>query len=142
MKVLCIVLLTATSLMLQCGTEQRVERRTILVGGIAVTVEVSDSPEERMKGLMFRRTLDWNEGMFFVFDKEETLSFWMLNTPVPLSIAFIDDDGVIIDIQDMDPYDATRYRSKGRARYALEMNRGWFTMNGICVGERVLIDMN
>lgn len=130
------------ALTLRCGSKEGREKKIISVGGLSVTVEVSDSPEERVRGLMYREKLNWNEGMLFVFEREDTLSFWMRNTPIPLSIAFIDKNGVIIDIQDMQPFDLTTHKSKGLALYALEMNLGWFKLNKIGVGDRVFIDLN
>ena len=111
---------------------------TIRVDGIPVWVEVADRPEERRRGLMFREVLPTDEGMLFVFEREEPLSFWMKDTVIPLSIAFISGDGEIVDIQDMEPLDdRTSHRSARPALYALEMNRGWFERHRVEVGERV-----
>lgn len=128
--------------MLQCKKDETEVKKSILVAGVPVEVEISDSPEERAKGLMFREKLNWNEGMLFIFEKEDTLSFWMQNTSIPLSIAFIDKEGVIIDIQVMRPFDLMVHKSKGSALYALEMNRGWFELNGIEIGAKVFIRLN
>jgi len=138
-----IFLLSLAILGLQCSKEARVEpKKGILVGGIPVRVEISDTPEERTRGLMFRRELDWNEGMLFVFEMEDTLSFWMRNTSIPLSIAFINEQGMIVDIQDMKPFEQSPHKSKGLALYALEMNMGWFEMNGVVVGDRVFVQLH
>jgi len=111
---------------------------TIRVDGIPVRVEVANSSEERQRGLMFREALPADEGMLFVFEREERLSFWMKNTLIPLSIAFISRDGEIVDIQDMEPLDdRTFHRSAQPALYALEMNRGWFERHHVEVGDRV-----
>jgi len=111
---------------------------TIRVDGIPVRVEVADRPEKRRQGLMFREALPSDEGMLFVFEREEHLSFWMKNTVIPLSIAFISGDGEIVDIQDMEPLDdRTSHRSARPALYALEMNRGWFERHQVEVGDRV-----
>ena len=77
--------------------------------------------------------------MLFVFDREEPLSFWMKNTRLPLSIAFIDKGGRIVDIQDMEPFSLESHTSTHPARYALEMNQGWFEREGIKVGHLVKI---
>lgn len=110
----------------------------IWVKGIRVAVEVSDRPESRARGLMFREELALDEGMLFVFDREQYLSFWMKDTLIPLSIAFVDRTGIIFQIEDMEPLDAeTMHRSSQPARYALEMNQGWFERNGVEAGDRV-----
>ena len=110
----------------------------VWVGGVRIVVEVSDTPESRTRGLMFREELAPDEGMLFVFDAEQYLSFWMKNTQIPLSIAFIGRKGIIFQIEDMMPFDTeTLHRSSRPARYALEMNQGWFGRNGVEVGGRV-----
>ena len=81
-----------------------------------------------------------NEGMLFVYRREEVLSFWMKNTSIPLSIAFIDKKGVITEIRDMEPMGMDSVRAAKPAQYALEVNRGWFTKNGIKVGAKVKLD--
>ena len=91
---------------------------------------------------MLREKLGWNEGMLFVFEKEDTLSFWMHKTSIPLSIAFMSSEGTIIDIQDMKPFDESTYRSRGVALYALEMNIGWFEVNGVEVGDKAFIEFD
>ncbi len=126
----------------QCEKDAGQDKKSILVGGIPLRVEISDTQEERVMGLMFRDKLEWNEGMLFVFENEDTLSFWMRNTSIHLSIAFMDERGVIIDIQDMKPFAPTVHKSNGYALYALEMNRGWFAMNGIEVGDRVSMQLD
>ncbi len=102
-----------------------------------IRVEVARTEGEKAKGLMFREKLGKNEGMLFVFEREETLSFWMKNTRIPLSIAFIAKDGKIVDIQDMEPFDLRFHASSRPAQYALEVNQGWFKKNRIEVGEEV-----
>lgn len=87
---------------------------------------------------MFRQSLAPDSGMLFVFDSDEPRSFWMYNTYIPLSIAFIDSAGLIINILEMRPMDTTiRYLSERPARYALEMNSGWFVANSIKPGDTV-----
>lgn len=107
------------------------------VGGVPVRVEVADTPDERRRGLMHRDSLPADQGMLFVYPEEQTLSFWMRDTGLPLDIAFIDRRGVIVDIQQMEPYTEELYRSRSPALYALEMNRGWFEAHGVEVGDRV-----
>ncbi len=98
-------------------------------------VEIASTPAERMVGLMFRDSLPENHGMLFIFDTPQILKFWMKNTLIPLDIAFIDEAGVIIDIQAMEPLDTTLHVSPKAVPYALEVNRGWFKRHGIGVGD-------
>lgn len=113
--------------------------KTLLkVDTATIWVEVADRPEIRQVGLMFRRSLPQDEGMLFVFEEPQMLDFWMKNTYIPLDIAFISSDGEIVNIEAMKPLDeGPRYRSKRPARYALEVNQGWFAGKGIKPGHRI-----
>jgi uncharacterized membrane protein (UPF0127 family) len=111
----------------------------LTIKGKIIKVEVARTEREQEKGLMFRERLGEDEGMLFVYGEEETLSFWMKNTRVPLSIAFIDKKGKIVDIQDMEPFSLRTHASSSPAKYALETNQGWFTKNGIRVGDSVYL---
>ena len=102
-------------------------------------VEIVRSEEERNKGLMFRERLPKNQGMFFVFDKPQILSFWMKNTSIPLHIAYISDDGTIREIHTLTPYSTRGVSSVHRAKYALEVNRGTFKRLGIKEGDKVKV---
>ena len=104
-----------------------------------VEVEIADDTAEQRRGLMERTELAENAGMLFVFDREEPRSFWMRNTLIPLSIAYIASDGRIVDIQDMQPLDETSHPSAEPAQYALEVNQGFFAERGIEVGNVVEI---
>jgi uncharacterized membrane protein (UPF0127 family) len=106
---------------------------------VPVRVEIADTDAERQTGLMERTTLDADAGMLFVFDQEQTLSFWMKNTLIPLSIAYIDSEERIVDIQDMQPLDdlPPQYVSAEPAQYALEVNQGFFEERGVTVGDMV-----
>ena len=117
--------------------EKAVIRLTIK--GKTLKVQVAQTEPEKAQGLMFRDSLGQEQGMLFVYEKEEFLSFWMKNTRLSLSIAFIDKGGRIVDIQDMEPFSLETHRSASPARYALEMNRGWFAREGIKVGDLVKI---
>jgi uncharacterized membrane protein (UPF0127 family) len=103
---------------------------------VEVPVEIAATDAERERGLMGRTTLPEDAGMLFVFDQEQQLSFWMKDTLIPLSIAYIDGEGRIVDIQDMQPLDETPHPSAGLARYALEVNQGFLGARGIQVGDR------
>ena len=104
-----------------------------------VEVEIADTDAERQTGLMGRNVLPENAGMLFVFEGEQTLSFWMRDTLIPLSIAYIDAEGRIVDIQDMQPLDDVppHYVSAEPAQYALEVNQGFFEERGVMVGDTV-----
>jgi uncharacterized protein len=104
-----------------------------------VKAEIADTPDERNKGLMFRKKLPDGKGMLFVFEYDHVLSFWMQNTYIPLSIAFITHDGKIIDIKDMYPNDTSSVLSSRSARYALEAPQGWFSRAGVREGDTVKI---
>ncbi len=105
---------------------------------VRVRVEIADNASEHARGLMYRTTLAENRGMLFIFEGEQTLSFWMKNTLIPLSIAFIGSEGRIVDIQDMKPLDddPPSYVSARPAQYALEVNQGFFEERGVEVGDR------
>ncbi len=109
----------------------------LMIKGKKIRVEVARTEEEKSQGLMFRDKLGPDEGMLFIYEREDFLSFWMKNTPLPLSIAFLDPRGKIVDIQDMEPFDLRTHTSARAALYALEMNKGWFKKNGIRVGDVV-----
>ena len=104
---------------------------------VPVQVDIADTLSEWQTGLTGRTALAEDAGMLFVFDQEQPLSFWMKDTLIPLSIAFIDSQGRIIDIQDMQPLDETSHPSAAPAQYALEVNQGFFGERGIMVGDTV-----
>lgn len=114
------------------------QRPTIIVGTKTLEVEIVQTDEARMRGLMHREQLGEHEGMLFVFEEAQIQSFWMRNTFIPLDIAFIDANGKIIDVQRMEPLDETKsYHSPAPVPYVLEVNAGWFERNGVKVGETV-----
>jgi uncharacterized membrane protein (UPF0127 family) len=100
-------------------------------------VYVARGEEERAQGLMFRRDMPENEGMLFVCDECAVQKFWMKDTPLPLSIAFIEEDGTILKIADLEPHDLDGESSEHPVRYILEVNQGWFDERGIEPGERL-----
>ncbi len=103
----------------------------------ALSAEVASNDADRMQGLMHRRMLPENRGMLFVFQNLAYHGMWMMNTYVPLSVAFIDDAGVIINIENMQPHTRDSHSAKKPARYALEMNLGWFHKRGIKPGMKI-----
>ena len=105
-----------------------------------VKAEVAEKEEDRNYGFMNRKNIPDGTGMLFVFEKEQILSFWMKNTPHPLSIAYIDSRGKIRNIYDMTPFSLTPIKSTSSVRYALEVPQGWFTTNNINIGDIVSWD--
>ena len=110
---------------------------TLRIGKQAVHAEIADTPQSRERGLMQRDHLCADCGMLFVFNKADRYNFWMKDTPLPLSIAFIAADGAVINIEEMQPNTTDTHGAKGDALYALEMPGGWFARNGIKSGHRV-----
>ncbi len=102
-----------------------------------IQAELAQSAEQRGIGLMHRPKMGANEGMLFVFESATQQCFWMKNTLLPLSIAFLDDDGTIVNIEDMAPQTLNGHCSKKPVRFALEMNQGWFAKRAIKAGSRV-----
>jgi len=102
-----------------------------------VKAEIASTNEERAQGLMYRKSLKDGEGMLFIFESDQILAFWMKNTLIPLSIAYITYDGRIIDIKDMYPHDETPVTSSRSSRFALEVPQGWYSRAGIKVGDNV-----
>lgn len=109
----------------------------LTIAGHSLNAEVAARETERNTGLMHRFSLPPDHGMLFVFVEPRPLSFWMRNTYIPLSIAFIDAGGRIVNIEDMAPQDERSKWSTGPALYALEMRKGWFAQKGIRPGDRV-----
>jgi uncharacterized membrane protein (UPF0127 family) len=110
----------------------------LTAGGIhVIQAEVASSTDERATGLMFRREMDTNAGMLFRFEQPAVHCFWMQNTLLPLSIAFLADDGRVVNIADMKPQTTDSHCADKPVRYALEMNQGWFARRGIKAGSRL-----
>ena len=109
----------------------------LAIHGHKLTAEVAATDSSRTTGLMHRRMMPENRGMLFVFAYAQPQSFWMMNTYLPLSIAYVDEQGVIVNITDMQPLTTNPYPSAKPAKYALEMNQGWFARRGIKAGARV-----
>jgi len=102
-----------------------------------IQAEVAQSPDERSTGLMFRKEMGTNEGMLFAFEQPAQQCFWMKNTLLPLSIAFIADDGSIVNIDHMKPQTLESHCSVKPVRFVLEMNEGWFDKRGIKPGAKL-----
>ena len=110
---------------------------TLTTGNRLIHAEVADTEAKRQQGLMYRKTLPENSGMLFVFHKPVRSCMWMKNTLLPLSVAFIDRDGVVTNIEEMKPFTTDSHCSDGWIRYALEMNAGWFDRKGVKPGSRI-----
>ena len=103
-----------------------------------MNAETASTDEQRQRGLMFRKTLAPDAGMIFVWNQDTSEGFWMKNTLVPLSVAFVDAGGTIIDIQDMAPQTEDVHYSPRPYRYAIEANQGYFAARGIAAGDRAV----
>lgn len=110
------------------------------LGGKTLKLELADTPQAWEKGLQGRRSLKENEGMLFVFPEARPLSFWSKNTPLPLSVAFLDENGKIVQIESLPPESTKQVFARMPSRYALEMNAGWFDKNGINVGDSLMME--
>lgn len=109
----------------------------LTAGMYAIQAEVAATPEQRERGLMYRKSMPANAGMLFVFEQRAGHCFWMKNTNLPLSIAFLADDGTIVNIEDMAPQTEDNHCPRAAVRYALEMNQGWFKSKGIGPGAKI-----
>lgn len=129
----------ATLIFLHClavGAEPLPQVR-LQIGLRYVQAEVAATPESRSTGLMHRTELGSNQGMLFIFENTSTQAMWMRNTLIPLSVAFLDEHGVVVNVAEMQPRTETVHASSAPARYALEMNAGWFANAGVRPGDRV-----
>ncbi len=111
-------------------------------GAVQITAEMARTEDERNNGYMRRKNIPDGTGMLFLFDRDQMLSFWMKNTPTPLSIAFIDSQGRIRDIFDMTPYSLANVNSTVNVRYALEVPQGWFARAGIKTGDMLVLNFD
>lgn len=102
-----------------------------------IKAEVAETPQEHEIGLMYRTAMGTNEGMIFVFDRPGQQCFWMKNTLIPLAVAFVADDGTVVNIDEMKPQTLDPHCSTQPVRYVLEMNTGWFTKRGIKAGSKL-----
>lgn len=114
--------------------QQGLPKLTLNAGMHNVHAQVAATADQRQTGLMYRREMASNEGMLFVFDEPSQQCFWMRNTLLPLTIAFVADDGTIVNLADMQPLSEQSHCSTKPVRFALEMNQGWFAKRGIAAG--------
>ncbi|MHA6478412.1 DUF192 domain-containing protein [Stutzerimonas sp. KH-1] len=125
------------SLMAVATTAQPAEPLRLQLGGHQVQAEYADTFLQRQRGLMGRTELAADSGMLFRFDEVRRHCLWMKDTPLPLSAAFLDEDGAVVDVIDLEPLSTDVRCSEKPALYALEMHQGWFDAQGIRVGDRV-----
>jgi len=121
----------------QTGPQPALPTVQLNAGMHLIQAEVATAPSERASGLMFRTEMAANAGMLFAFEQPSVHCFWMQNTPLPLSIAFLAEDGTVVNIADMKPKTTDSHCAEKPVRFALEMNQGWFAKRGIKAGSRI-----
>jgi uncharacterized protein len=121
----------------QEGPQMSLQRVKLSAGMHLMDVQVASTPEQRQTGLMFRKEMPQQEGMMFVFEQASQQCFWMKNTLLPLTAAFVADDGTIVNLADMKPQTTDPHCSSEPVRYVLEMNKGWFAKKGIKAGSKL-----
>lgn len=114
------------------------QRIKIAAGMHQIDTQVAFTPEQRQTGLMWRKAMPMHEGMLFIFEQPSQQCFWMKNTLIPLTAAFVADDGTIVNLQDMKPQTTESHCSTKPVRYVLEMNKGWFAKKGIKAGSQLV----
>jgi uncharacterized protein len=129
--------MTAPAQAQAAGQPQRLPVIQLTAGMHLIRAEVAREDRERQIGLMYRDSMPDNDGMLFIFEQPSAQCFWMRNTRLALSIAFLSDDGTVVNIEDMKPQTEDSHCSAKPVRYALEMNQGWFAKRGIKPGMRL-----
>lgn len=126
-------LLTGTAIA-QDSPQMDLQRVKITAGMHLINAQVAQTPDQRQTGLMFRKEMPQSEGMVFVFEQPSQQCFWMKNTLLPLTAAFVADDGTIVNLEDMKPQTTDSHCSLKPVRFVLEMNQGWFVKKGLKAG--------
>ncbi|WP_431096248.1 DUF192 domain-containing protein [Polaromonas aquatica] len=121
----------------QDAPQMNLQRVKLSAGMHLIDAQVALTPEQRQIGLMFRKEMPQQEGMIFVFEQPAQQCFWMKNTLLPLTAAFVADDGTIVNLADMKPQTTDPHCSTQPVRYVLEMNKGWFAKKGIKAGSKL-----
>jgi uncharacterized protein len=134
---LSLCLIAAGPVLAQEGAQLTLPRIKLSAGIYQVDVQVAQTAQQREIGLMFRKEMPQQEGMLFVFEQPSGLCFWMKNTVLPLTAAFIADDGTIVNLADMKPQTTDSHCAVRPVRYVLEMNQGWFAKRGMKAGSRL-----
>ena len=130
------ILLLGT-LLAACGGGRGLPEESVVIGNKTFILEVARTPEEQRTGLMHRKRMDADRGMIFVFPEDRRLSFWMKDTLIPLSIAYLDASGIIREVHDMEPRSLRPVESAVSVRYAIELSRGAFAAAGVGPGSRI-----
>ena len=138
-RVLLTLLLSglAFSASAQDSAQTNLPRIKLQAGMFQIDTQVAQTPDQRSIGLMFRKEMPQHEGMLFVFEQPATQCFWMKNTLLPLTAAFVADDGTIVNLADMKPQTTDSHCSEKPVRFVLEMNQGWFAKKGLKAGSRL-----
>lgn len=116
----------------------KLQRIKLSAGMHVIEAQLAQTPEQRATGLMYRRDMPQHEGMLFIFEQAADQCFWMKNTLLPLTAAFVANDGTIVNLADMKPQTTDSHCSSQPVRYVLEMNQGWFAKRGIQAGARLV----
>lgn len=135
--IVAVALCTGALAQAQEGPQLGLQRVDISAGMHRIDAQVAVSPQERQTGLMHRKDMPQQEGMLFVFEQPAVQCFWMKNTLLPLTAAFVADDGTIVNLVDMKPQSLDSHCSAKPVRYVLEMNQGWFAKRGLKAGFRL-----
>ena len=140
-----LILLVFISFSSSCSNSKKLPAKDLTIvradgSQVTLNAEIAKTPEQRNRGFMERKNIPDGTGMIFIFEKDQILSFWMKNTPHPLSIAFIDSHGKIRDIFDMKPFSLEPVNSTVSTRYALEVPQGWFEKVNIKKGDYLTLD--
>ena len=130
-------LLVCTCAQAQDTPQTNLPRIKLQAGMFQIDTQVAQTPEQRSTGLMFRTDMPAHEGMLFVFEQPATQCFWMKNTLIPLTAAFVADDGTIVNLADMKPQTTDSHCSVKPVRFVLEMNQGWFAKRGLKAGSKL-----
>ena len=134
---LSLLILLTTAAWSQESPQLQLPRVTLSAGMHLINAQVAANPQQRAVGLMFRKDMPVNEGMLFAFEQASEQCFWMKNTLIPLTAAFVADDGTIVNLADMQPQSLASHCSSKPVRFVLEMNQGWFDKRGLKAGSRL-----
>jgi uncharacterized protein len=136
-RLLATALLMASFASWAQSPQMNLTRTTLSAGMFQISAQIAQTPEQREIGLMFRPSMPQAEGMLFIFEQPSKQCFWMKNTLLPLTAAFVADDGAIVNLVDMQPQTTHSHCSEKPVRYVLEMNQGWFAKKGIKAGHKI-----
>ncbi|MBA4212458.1 MAG: hypothetical protein C0449_05155 [Polaromonas sp.] len=137
LRLLCLWVLFASTAWSQESPQLQLPRVTLSAGMHLINAQVAATPQQRAVGLMFRKEMPVNEGMLFAFEQASEQCFWMKNTLLPLTAAFVADDGTIVNLADMQPQSLASHCSTKPVRFVLEMNKGWFDKRGLKAGSKL-----